>query len=361
MRILYIIKGNPKTSVGHAADRARNFLTQLKLQGHEVECIFPDETLRPRNILEKINGLTKSYHQRSAGQKFTDHISQVIFENNFDVIISEELSPTGFALKALNPKKVPIVYVAHNVESDLYKQIVQSHIIEKWRLENLIKFEKNVIQHADIIFSFSEEDRNRLVQMSGGKKIHLTRAGVELLKTNPAEPSLKDKVLFVGALDYFPNIQALQWYSDHVHPLVKIKYQLLVAGRNPGPKVKEICEKNGFTLISSPVKMQPILEQGILEIVPLLSGSGTRGKILEAASCNIPVLSTTLGAAGLGFIHQNNIVLADHPKDFANELENLLNQPERAHSISINAKEYVKYFYYEEVVKDFMRELISLK
>ena len=317
--------------------------------------------MRRRNILEKIVGLTQSYHQRSAGQKFTDHISQVIFKNKFDIIIAEELSPAGFALKALNPKKVPLVYVAHNVESDLYKQIVQSHVIEKWRINNLIKFEKNVIQQADIIFSFSEEDRNRLVQISGGKKIHLTRAGVELLKTHPAGLSLKDKVLFVGALDYFPNIQALQWYTDHVHPLVKIKYQLLVAGRNPGSRVKEICQMNGFTLISSPAKMQPILEQGILEIVPLLSGSGTRGKILEAASFNIPVLSTTLGAAGLGFIHQKNIVLADQPNDFANELENLLNQPERARSISINAKEYVKYFYYEEVVKDFMRELKSLK
>ncbi len=361
MRILYIIKDNPKTSVGHAADRARNFLKQLKRQGHEVERLYPDESLRSRSILENVVGLTQSYHQRSAGQKFTEHISQVIFKSNFDIVIAEELSSAGFALKALNPKKVPIVYVAHNVESDLYKQIVQNHVIEKWKLKNLIKFENNIIQKADIIFSFSEEDRNRLMHMSGGKKIHLTRAGVEPLSTDHAESCLKDKVLFVGALDYFPNIQALQWYSDQVHPLVKIKYQLLVAGRNPGDMVKEICEKNGFSLISSPAKMQPILEQGILEIVPLLSGSGTRGKILEAAAFNIPVLSTTLGAAGLGFIHQKNIVLADQPKDFANELENLLNQPERANVISVNAKEYVKYFYYEEVVKDFMRELKSPK
>ncbi len=365
MRILYITKENPTSALGHAPDRARQFLLQLKKNNHEVRCVFPsnkDDGGLPstRSYIEKILGIFKSYHERRAGNSFWQVLRKLIESEKFDFIVAEELSAGLLALKQKTVDQPPICYVAHNVESDLYRQIVGPEVLEKIRAKNLLKTERWVLRNADLVFSFSIEDRKRLQTISGRSDIVLTRAGV-CLPAKPAETAKNEKVIFVGALDYFPNIQALEWYAEEIHTLIKKKYELVVVGRNPGTLVKAICHKYNFTLVASPPEIDSILRQAALEVVPLLSGSGTRGKILEAAAYGIPVISTTLGAQGLGFTNREAIIIADQARQFAGEVEHFLNAPQERTKIANASLNYVQKFNYDSVVVDFLAELNKFK
>lgn len=365
MRILYMTKENPTNALGHAPERARQFILELKNHGHEVQCVFPsdnDDGGLPafRTYREKILGLFNSYHERRAGTAFSSALQKLAEHGKFDLIVAEELSSALLALKGKSKRTPPVIYIAHNVESDLYQQITGSKVIEKVRTSNLLRTEVWVLKQADLVFSFSVEDQKKLQILSGRNDIYLTRAGVNL-PDSPALTVKNDKILFVGALDYFPNIQGLQWYAKNIHPLIKIKYGMIVVGRNPGSLVKAICDENNFELISSPPQLGSILRQGALEVVPLLSGSGTRGKILEAAAYGIPVIATTLGAQGLGFKDGQTIVIADTAEQFAAEVEKYLNNSNQRTDIANAALEYVQKFSYKAVVADFLSDLSKFK
>ncbi len=365
MRILYMTKENPTNALGHAPERARQFILELKNNGHEVRCVFPsdnDDGGLPafRTYREKILGLFNSYHERRAGTAFSSALQKLAEHGKFDLIVAEELSSAFLALKGKSKRTPPIIYIAHNVESDLYQQITGSKVIEKVRTSNLLRTEVWVLKQADLVFSFSVEDQKKLQILSGRNDIYLTRAGVNL-PDSPALTVKNEKILFVGALDYFPNIQGLQWYAKNIHPLIKIKYGMIVVGRNPGSLVKAICDENNFELISSPPQLGSILRQGALEVVPLLSGSGTRGKILEAAAYGIPVIATTLGAQGLGFKDGQTIVIADTAEQFAAEVEKYLNNSNQRTDIANAALEYVQKFSYKAVVADFLSDLSKFK
>lgn len=365
MRILYITKENPNGAFGHAAERGRQFLLELKNNGHEVQNVFPSKgddggLSDHRAYSEKLISVINSYHEKRAGYKFCRALKNLIEVGKFDFIVAEELSAAFLALKARDKHQTPICYIAHNVESDLYIQIVGSQFIEKIRAKNLLSTEIWVLKNSDLVFSFSAEDREILKTISGRQDILLTRAGVRW-PSKAAEASKNEKVIFVGALDYFPNIQGLQWYADKIHPLIKRKYEMVVIGRNPGSLVKSICQKNNFALIPSPSDLDSLLKQAGLEVVPLLSGSGTRGKILEAAAYGIPVISTTLGAQGLGFKDRENIILADTAEQFAAKVQIYLEEPVERTKIATAALKYAQQFNYKSVVADFLDELTRFK
>jgi glycosyltransferase involved in cell wall biosynthesis len=110
-------------------------------------------------------------------------------------------------------------------------------------------------------------------------------------------------LLFVGALDYGPNIDGLKWFIEGIFPKVKERYRdmrLLVVGRRPTEDVVVLCrEQPGVELHSDVADVGSFYEKCGAAVVPLLSGGGTRIKILEAAMAGRPVFSTPLGMHGL--------------------------------------------------------------
>jgi len=109
-------------------------------------------------------------------------------------------------------------------------------------------------------------------------------------------------MVFSGALDWEPNVAGLLWFVERVWPLVRPRIPqatVTIAGRNPGPEVIEACSAPGITLLANPPVMATVLDAHVLGIVPLLSGGGSRIKILEYLAAGIDIVSTDVGASGL--------------------------------------------------------------
>ena len=132
------------------------------------------------------------------------------------------------------------------------------------------------------------------------------------------EPTL----IFCGAMDYSPNIDALRWWFGGIHERVAARVpglRVLIVGKSPTEEVKAHALHRGVTVTGTVPDVRPYYREAWAQIVPLRIGGGTRLKIPESMASGTPVVSTTIGAQGLGLVHGSDVLLGDTPEAFANE------------------------------------------
>ena len=149
----------------------------------------------------------------------------------------------------------------------------------------------------------------------------------------PGSAGAGTSIVFSGNLEYHPNQQAVAWFAQSVWPLLSRRFPGLIwriLGKNPhgvSAFVKDLANVE----LTGPVEHAiPSLAESKIAIVPVLSGSGTRVKILEAWAAGLPVVSTALGAEGLDAIPDTHYISANTPEEFVNAIARLLENPARA-------------------------------
>lgn len=136
-----------------------------------------------------------------------------------------------------------------------------------------------------------------------------------------------DSIVFSGNLEYHPNQQAVAWFSRFVWPRLHHRFPSLqwrILGKNPHGVAALVQGLDGVHLTGPVDNAIPALAQSKIAVVPVLSGSGTRVKILEAWAAGLPVVSTSLGAEGLDVTPGTHYCNADTPEDFSNSVAMLL-------------------------------------
>ncbi len=139
----------------------------------------------------------------------------------------------------------------------------------------------------------------------------------------PLEPMT---LLFFGTMNYHPNTDGLHFFVTEIMPILKRQYpqlRLLVVG-GASPDLITRFSSEDVTLTGSVEDVHPYIERAEILICPLRIGGGTRLKILEAMSMGKPIVSTSLGAEGIGVTNGQDILLADSPNDFAAQVGRLL-------------------------------------
>ena len=138
-------------------------------------------------------------------------------------------------------------------------------------------------------------------------------------------------ILFIGTLTYNPNIEGLKWFINDIFPSLKKNIndiKLLVVGHADESNLDEIsrlCNDESIELHTNVPDVKEYYQRARVVVVPLLQGGGTRIKILEAALASRPVLSTPVGAEGLGLVDRKNVFLFNNTNEFLQafaELEN---------------------------------------
>lgn len=129
------------------------------------------------------------------------------------------------------------------------------------------------------------------------------------------------QVLFVGNLFTDNNIAGLKWYLDEVHPLVRTRvsgYHLVIAGNSRGnpPGFLQTLDHD-IRFCESPASLEEIYASSSLFINPVRSGAGVKIKTINAIEQGVPVVSTSVGAEGIGLTHGEHFLRADTPADFA--------------------------------------------
>jgi polysaccharide biosynthesis protein PslH len=226
---------------------------------------------------------------------------------------------------ALRPHCDRLVLDLHNIESEL----ARTHAHATGGLTALAglrfarayaRLERRWIPEFDLVLVASDNDRRRIDHPA----VHVfPNALPEIALPNVPE---SDSIAFSGNLEYHPNIEAVRWFRKHVWPRVRDVTEWRLIGRNPEAVAKIVAGDDRIRLVGPVEDAVAELARAKIAIVPLLSGSGTRFKILEAWAAARPVVSTPIGAEGLGARPGEHLLIAGDPKIFAAAILHLLNE-----------------------------------
>jgi glycosyltransferase involved in cell wall biosynthesis len=200
-------------------------------------------------------------------------------------------------------------------------------------------------------------------ELYGVARVNAVPTGVDVGFFQPAgETPATTDLVFVGSMDWMPNVDGVVWFAKEVLPLIKKKLpgcSLAVVGRTPGREVTDLAERDaGIRITGTVADVRPWLWQSKVAIVPLRIGGGTRLKIYEAMAARTPVVSTTIGAEGLDIAPGENILIADSPEAFADACARLLTDPGDRRRLADAAYQHVKAKHsWEAAAKEFERAL----
>ncbi len=200
-----------------------------------------------------------------------------------------------------------------------------SNILQALRLRRL---ETMLLKQWDDVLICSSTDQALLQRRQPRADVHVlpnTLALPEML--SPQTPSDDARLLFVGALNYPPNIDALEFFGGQLLPSIKRRLSdrvsITIVGRKPVDRATAAAQQMGAQLIANAPSLTPHYQAADIVVVPLRYGGGTRIKILEAMAFGRPVVSSRLGAEGLDVTNGEDILLADSPEDFATAIARL--------------------------------------
>ena len=138
--------------------------------------------------------------------------------------------------------------------------------------------------------------------------------------------------------------KAARWFINDIYPLVKKEIpeiHFYIVGSGSKETLHDIIDES-ISVMGKVESVLPYLSYSDVSIVPLRFESGTRFKIMEAAACNVPIVSTTLGAEGIPVKHEKDILIADTEKDFANSIIRIIINKEFGSHLSNNCYDLIK-------------------
>ncbi|MDX8129465.1 glycosyltransferase [Methylomonas sp. OY6] len=177
-----------------------------------------------------------------------------------------------------------------------------------------------------------------------------------LLRTPPYT-----KLLFVGAFKHEPNIDAIHYFCKEIFPKileVNPNFQLEVVGPNPPESVLELQSENIF-IRGFIEDLEEHYRNAHISIAPLRFGGGMKGKIGEALSYGIPVVTTQIGAEGFGLTNNENILVAETSNQFAELVLKVSRDEQFYEKLSINGYNFIKDKYSEDATNKRITEIID--
>jgi glycosyltransferase involved in cell wall biosynthesis len=191
-----------------------------------------------------------------------------------------------------------------------------------------LESERYWLPRFDRILVTSHDDAKLVREITADVPVTVYPNALQLMVPPPR--SDRPEIIFSGNLEYAPNIQAVRYFHRNVWPALQSRWPQLkwkILSKNPG-LISDLAQRDSDIQITGFVENAvPVIAQAQVAVVPLLAGSGTRIKILEAWAASTPVVSTTLGAEGLEYRDREHLVVADNAETFTAAVSEMLSLP----------------------------------
>lgn len=331
----------------------------------KFEKVFVDLKIKPFQALKNLF-TGKSYHvERFISDDYKCKLINILKEDKFDIIQLETLyiSPYIDIIREYSDAK--IVLRSHNIEHKIWERISANcrNPIKKLYLQHLTKtlknYELSIIFKYDGIVTISNVDEEYFNTFVLKTPITTIGFGIEL-DTLPAIPDAREfpGIFHIGSMNWIPNQEGMKWFLENVwekvhelHPELK----LYLAGRH----MPEWLTNNNFpnvVILGEVDNAYDFINSKSIMVVPLFSGSGIRIKIIEGMALAKTVISTTIGADGISYNENENIVIADTKEDFVAAIIKCVNDKAYCDTVGTRARELVKKQHNNQII---IQKLVS--
>jgi polysaccharide biosynthesis protein PslH len=289
--------------------------------------------------LRSLASLHSYEHLLAARRKdFQATLDRMLRAVRYDVVQFEFVQMAAFAFATGRTEPV-FLLDEHNIEFDILRRTARAagelprHVYNSLNWRKLAREERAAWRRFDGITLTSRRDEELLHADFPGAHSAVVPNGVDVSEFSPVDtPSEPEMVLFFGAINYHPNHDGVTYFIDEIFPkLRRLRPNARFCILGPGARQSVLDRQgNGVEVLGMVDEVGPYLDRASAIVVPLRIGGGTRLKIVEALSKGKAVISTRLGAEGLDVVHDQSLLLADEPEDFANQVARVLADPELA-------------------------------
>jgi len=264
-----------------------------------------------------------------------DRLKSWFRERRSDVAVCDFLDA---AVNFPNRLAIPTALFQHNVESEIWRRHALTErnparkLLYRVEFKKMLSYEQSMVRKFHHVIAVSEQDRQLMGAWTDPSRITVVPTGVDRQQYRPDPSPRADEslVLFVGAMDWEPNIDAVEYFCREIWPLIQARVsaaRFRIVGRSPVRRVQRLASSSVEVTGSVPCVVDHLREAAVV-VVPLRVGGGTRLKIYEAMAAGKAVVSTSVGAEGLDVHHDQDILLADDPNAFAGAVTMLLQDVE---------------------------------
>ena len=318
-----------------------------------IELIDVDLTILPLKVFLNLFS-KKSYHvERFISDDFKKRLTEVLKKEQFDVVQLEMLFMAPYVETIREHSKAMIVLRAHNVEHKIWERIAKEtkFFIKRWYINHLAKtlkeYELNALETVDGIAAITRKDAAFFRKYCSKPIIDIPYGVYPEEFTPKYELEGKPKFYHIGSMNWMPNEEGIRWFIDEVLPKTVEKVPDFVyhlAGRSM-PEWLTTMKDPHIDVVGEVPDAKAFVANHDVAIVPLLSGSGIRIKIIESMAMGKTVITTRVGAEGILYDEEVNIIIAENKAKMVEAIRSLDENPQNAVRIGQAARKLVEETY----------------
>jgi len=337
---------------GEESEAAKRALAALGAAGIECHMVAPPPEHSGWRLYGRLAGNCFSAWPYSVAKhhsrRFQAALEELLRRRAFD-LVQVEWTPYASHLQDL---PLPHVIATHNIEAQIWQRrgeisrSLAARLYFKEQARKMLRFERVAFGRAQAVTAVSAQERNEAVRL-GARNASVVANGVDLEAMQPRHGEIvRERMLFLGALDWFANQDAVLHFAQVIFPLIRRlrpAAHLQVVGRRPPQALRhQLSRLDGVEMVGEVDAVQPVLAQAAVVVVPLRVGAGSRIKIVEALAMEKAVVSTRIGAEGLEVSDGEHLRLADEPGEFAAATAELLGDPDQAARLGRAGRRWVQ-------------------
>ncbi len=282
--------------------------------------------------------LSLPYYRDQTMQRWVD---EIIASRNIEKVV---IFSSVMAQFVLHKDNVDMIVDFVDVDSDKWQQYAQKkHWPQSWvyhrESRRLLDFEKIVAEKAKVSFFVSQQEAELFKRLAPAvsHKVTAINNGVDAayfsLQSGLLSP-YKDHekaIVFTGAMDYWPNVDAVVWFALHIFPEIRRQYPqtvFYIVGSKPTKEVQALAALDNIVVTGRVEDIRPYLAYAMFAVAPLRIARGIQNKVLEAMSMEKIVLATSAAMEGISGYEQQDVMMTDDAEQLADKACQLLSQPQ---------------------------------
>ena len=318
-----------------------------------IELIDVDLRVRPMKAFANLF-TKKSYHvERFVSKTFKERLIEVLKHEHYDVVQLEMLFMAPYVEDIRAHSKAMIVLRAHNVEHKIWERMAKEtkFFLKRWYINHLARtlkeYELSALETVDGIAAITRKDAAYFRKYCSKPIIDIPYGVYPEEFTPKFEIEGKPKFHHIGSMNWMPNEEGIRWFIDEVLPKTIEKVPDFVyhlAGRNMPEWLKEMKNPH-VDVIGEVPDAKEFVSKNDVAIVPLLSGSGIRIKIIESMAMGKTVITTRVGAEGILYDEEVNLIIAENKAKMVEAIRSINENPQIAVRIGQAARKLVEETY----------------